>query len=290
MLFSKTQQLISSDSHTLCEFNRAINTTFQALSEPLHTQLGFKYLGYKKTFLQGEHKDGQIIFETNQHWMDVYAKANFFDENDFYKADPNSNLTHGFSGIYITSDPLTHLSPKLLALKKANIWNGISLFLSHDTHQEAFHFGNTQEDALPLQYIVNHLEKTHDFILSFKDKLDKELKNFQNLPYIKFSSPKIPLRDEKLQHFFSQTSLEKIYIREFNTYFTTRELECLYLACLGQTFKQIGKYLRISPRTVEYVFNNLKIKTNVPHKQQIVRVFENSINHYCAHLKQKLLH
>jgi len=279
-----------SDSRAICEFNRSFNAELQNTCEPLFQHLGFKHFGYKKYFLEGSLQESQLILETNQEWMDIYAEQRFFNENDFLVSETKTNSTLGFSSIQVIADHIPCSSLKLKALKNANMWNGISFFMHHDTYQEAFHFTSCREDAAPLQNILNNLEKSLNFITFFKSEMNRKLQTLTDVSYFMFPRLIKENDDRNVQHFFLQTPLKKVYIREFQTYFTSRELECLYLACLGQTFKQIGRYLHISPRTVEYIFNSMKNKTNCAYKQDLIRIFESKVDHYCAHLKQKLLH
>ncbi len=41
---------------------------------------------------------------------------------------------------------------------------------------------------------------------------------------------------------------------------TERQLDCVYYLVKGMTFKQIGKELNLSPRTVEHYIENIKVK------------------------------
>ena len=52
-----------------------------------------------------------------------------------------------------------------------------------------------------------------------------------------------------------------------------RETECLHYLSLGNSMKEIGSILNLSPRTVEHHLNSIKQKTGLLYKSQLVREF-----------------
>ncbi|HJD61952.1 MAG TPA: helix-turn-helix transcriptional regulator [Rickettsia endosymbiont of Columbicola hoogstraali] len=52
-----------------------------------------------------------------------------------------------------------------------------------------------------------------------------------------------------------------------------RETECIYYLFLGNSMKEIGSILNLSPRTVEHHLNSIKQKTGLLYKSQLVREF-----------------
>lgn len=53
---------------------------------------------------------------------------------------------------------------------------------------------------------------------------------------------------------------------------STREAECLFFILRGKTAKQIGRYLGISPRTVEEYIQTLKKKFNAQNKYELIDI------------------
>jgi len=51
---------------------------------------------------------------------------------------------------------------------------------------------------------------------------------------------------------------------------TPREAECMELILCGKTNGQVGKALKLSPRTVEYYVGNLKHKLNCRSKSELI--------------------
>ncbi len=55
-----------------------------------------------------------------------------------------------------------------------------------------------------------------------------------------------------------------------NLKLTPRETECLFLLIRGKSAKEIARFLKISPRTVEVYIENIKLKMNISSRSQIV--------------------
>lgn len=55
-----------------------------------------------------------------------------------------------------------------------------------------------------------------------------------------------------------------------NLQLTPRETECLFLLIRGKSAKEIARFLKISPRTVEVYIENIKLKMNISSRSQIV--------------------
>lgn len=53
-------------------------------------------------------------------------------------------------------------------------------------------------------------------------------------------------------------------------YFTRRECECIVLLLEGKTMKEVGAFLDLSARTVEYYVKNMKIKLKCRTKSELI--------------------
>lgn len=67
-------------------------------------------------------------------------------------------------------------------------------------------------------------------------------------------------------------------IKEYHTDFnlTERETECLFLLIRGKSVKEMGKFLDISPRTVEVYIENIKHKMHASSRSEIIDKAEKS--------------
>lgn len=94
----------------------------------------------------------------------------------------------------------------------------------------------------------------------------------------------ISLMEQDKEAFRSKNSGEFVYMLNdcsSNNYkFTVRETECLFYIIRGKTAKQIAKVLNLSPRTVEFYIERIKLKMDCTTKSQIVAkaISENLVN------------
>ena len=60
-----------------------------------------------------------------------------------------------------------------------------------------------------------------------------------------------------------------------SVYFTRREAECMLNIMKGRTIPQVAQTLSLSPRTIEYYINNMKIKLHCISKSELIqKVFD----------------
>ena len=75
-----------------------------------------------------------------------------------------------------------------------------------------------------------------------------------------------PMKRESKQYFLNG-SFESIYL-------TQREAECMLHIIQGATYKQAGKALDLSARTIEFYLKNIKKKMNLRKKSDVISVLE----------------
>lgn len=95
-------------------------------------------------------------------------------------------------------------------------------------------------------------------ILSSHSNLNESLNALMNVDKINFD--------------FSMKSQPSYQVQSYpeKLHFTSRESECLFLLIRGKTAKEIGKFLQISPRTIETYIEKIKLKLNVSSRSQII--------------------
>lgn len=68
-----------------------------------------------------------------------------------------------------------------------------------------------------------------------------------------------------------------------NVVLSKQEISCVHYLCQGWTLKQIGKQLKISPKTVETYLERAKIKTHCSNKAQLVSIFMHHTRHFASY-------
>ena len=80
--------------------------------------------------------------------------------------------------------------------------------------------------------------------------------------------------------FYRHTKLDelRVYLGKLRqgVYFTRRECQCMLLVLEGNTMKESGSKLRLSPRTIEYYVKNMKSKTKVRTRSELIHLVLNS--------------
>ncbi len=117
--------------------------------------------------------------------------------------------------------------------------------------------------------MLNDIDLLQKFLLYFRDKAGLLIKEAKKSPIILPNLPTKPPKrsfalDEKAKHdFISKISQGKNSI-------TKREYQCLTLFSQGLTSKEIGRELKIHPKTVDRHFENLKAKHSARNRVELL--------------------
>ena len=182
----------------------------------------------------------------------------------------------------ILDDPILSLA------YEHNMWHGLTIYYKTTDCIESFSFSFDRNNDDQTNFFLNKIDLLNMFCENFKsnakDLIDCSDKNKLAL-FKKGLNPEI---------FVSQPSSEK---KEFlknidlNTNiltntpqlikFSNQENNCIKFLAQGRTMKEIGRILELPPRTVESYIDNVKNKTGLNYKSQIIDLF---INTQPAHL------
>jgi DNA-binding CsgD family transcriptional regulator len=152
-----------------------------------------------------------------------------------------------------------------------NIHNPIYLFEKHENYYDSFWFASKKDDPSIYNFYLNNMNVLERFKLYFKDKAEKLiLETFKNQLIIPKKmwcniSKKSPITIEK--NIIPNLQINKV---NFSPILSKKEIEVTQWLARGRTFKEIAKILQISPRTIEHHINNIKRKTGLQRKSQII--------------------
>lgn len=125
-----------------------------------------------------------------------------------------------------------------------------------------FHYSGTGSFSFDHYFSnFNHLEK---WKLEFKE-IAADLLNTAKEHRIL-----IPEHRRPNSHNYKLSPYKQIPNKDMSVQFTKREYECLFLMVRGQTAKEIGLCLDVSPRTVESHIENIKVKLDVSRRSQLI--------------------
>ena len=157
---------------------------------------------------------------------------------------------------------------------KYNFWHGFNAAKISPDFTDVWWFSkdisnSRKEVFLPRDYsliskFINYFnEEANDIITNHNvTELPKFTKGFDSNAFIKNS--------------VTQSSMTTNYLTKINPIIknlTPREIECLKLRTESYSYKEIGRILSISPRTVEQHFVNLKNKTGCNLRSDFVKRF-----------------
>lgn len=242
---------------------------------PLEKYLGIKFFGYAKIYFASRC----YIYESNNHhFTEEYLR----------------NVSHSY---FIEGECLHHsdqhhialLSNKPNKMERAevtyinnNIWHGISFTKTHKAYVETWAFlGDISNENITLELIKN-ISILEKFITYYESKIAK-FRNQEHRCYAKFLSFDFSLpgldnfitKNEAVNEFLSYITADGYELKATNGFIrlTKREYECLNYLGNGATLKSIAKKLQLSPKTIEAHVSNIKLKTGIHYKVDLVDWF-----------------
>ncbi len=255
---------------------------FNALIEPLHS-LGIKYFCYFKLF-----KDGRYIELINH---ESYLK-------DFFEKSPISPifreaLSFPEKKTYFLV-PYNHENIKqdenVSLLAHHDFWNAFCIYEKEiPDYIIGYCFGTDDNSPLFSQFYLRNLPLLERFINYFKQS-SVDLLNFNEITNFGMTKDPLPsfyndhLQEDplskKIETFLHETQLFRKYIKAKDKLIllSKRETECLEYLSLGKSMKEIGRALSLSPKTIEFYLKNIKNKTKISTKEELIVSFIKSNN------------
>lgn len=226
---------------------------------------------------------------SSQSWLRHYL------EREYYLADVgNSSFDSVHSGYYIWdnsfSEKINATSKMFVNLNKDmrdyNFGQRLLVVDKSEKYIDSYIFAAPSNDEKMPQIYHENREVFLNFIEFFKNKIhrDKFLRKYLHI---------IQLRPNKSHDYFhicahkiQDYSLinRKITVKRFyydvgnnSNYLTEKEMQCLYLLIRQKTFKEVGKLLKISPKTVDNHVEHMKQKTNTNSVRELCDFFRHNL-------------
>lgn len=273
---------IKNTSFTPYAYNEHVFKEICELCSPLFQYSDINFFGYMRIFCDGKY----FAISTNLEWQKYLLEEITLNGKEFQKhinaieMDTTSN--------FLWPDFTNNLQDQtLLDLYSYNVWNGFSIYKKRPQYIESWSFaGDVQSTNLRNFYInniqtlnrfVNYFNQKAKYFLNFTDA--NLLSRFENFgDYSSIENKKVNSKAENNQvELLKKLELDDLFL-QFNNqeiFLSKREWKCLaYLSC-GRSSKEISSFLGLSHRTVEYYINNIKLKTNVRYKSELLNLYEN---------------
>lgn len=247
----------------------------EQICSPLKT-LDIHHFHYLKNYDDGS----QVNLCNEGHWIEHFFNKRYY-ENGFFEKHPclyksGIILWSTFNGQDIFNDGKNFF----------DIANGLTIVNKLKDSCEFYFFGASAENEFATPFYVNNLDLLKKFILYFKDRAWKIIKEHErkklilpkdnNILDICFN--KVSTKDQIRKKFLQSIKTNKRIIinngKEIIIY--GRELECLLQTAKGKQAKVIAKSMNISPRTVETYIERIKIKLGCKTKTALIEKLFNS--------------
>ena len=249
----------------------------EELVEPLQRCFGLTSFGYRRFLPDGT----SLGLCNNREWIDLYF--------DHFLGEIVLNYDHEISRVSVGQESMffrtgvpgdgDHFKQ---ALYDNNTWNSLALYIKNGTHIDGFYFESTRDNADIINFYLNNKDLLRLFAIHFSQKVspimeDPEVRSLYQKTISKASyRPQNPAFDSKgLESSLQSLRIDdlQLQVAERRVSISFREFQCLFLMSRGQTFKEIGKILDLSPRTIESYINNLKSKTNTNSKSELIGLY-----------------
>ncbi len=259
-----------------------------SIFEPLSSELSINAFGYRLFFPNGK----SFGICSNNDW-NIFFESQFLPQNDHisrYEEEVSQALRKGkyFYARIGTPDPNDRFS---LMLYEFDIWNSFCLYYKNSNTVDGFYFTSSRENKEIINFYLNNIKLLERYSSYFKEKFSEAttLKDLVNLSEPIFSSDvfaKQNFNDEneeiKIKNFSQSLPLNKLVMNKEgqSIVLSKREAECLCYMAFGKTMKEIASCLNLSPRTVEFYVDNMKKKTGLCSKSQLLNMFFNNLTEW----------
>ncbi|MDF2965998.1 MAG: hypothetical protein K0Q51_1386 [Rickettsiaceae bacterium] len=238
---------------------------------------------YVKTFgYRVFRNDGKSFgFCTNFEWTKFF-ELNLADQvANHYEKELESIIKDNKQYILRLGSPNSE-SKLLSALYHFDLWNSIGIHQKNEDNIEAFYFVSSVKTPDILEHYINNIQLLKQFTAFFKDKINLVLKEKSEAPIFREMIPSNILSSSLQPEGLEKSLQEQLERKKFSVSinnrvisFSKREIECLKLLAKGQTLKHIAANLNISPRTAEHHINNIKYKSDIHDRCNLIDFYYN---------------
>lgn len=244
----------------------------QEVCKPLTEFLGVDFLCYHKLFKDGK----EIMLASDSNWVKHIHQNNLTSADDMQEPLRLKDFK-----VTLWPD-----NPKIKIIKDINelssCYYGMSIALSHD---EIFGFSiKNIKDIAIINTFLSNTEYFLRFCHYFKEKVG-DLINTASKDMILYSHRKSAIsankQNDQINKFLAATQIKKYLYQQQELKFTEREIDCLKYFIKGYTASETAIALGISKRTVETHLENIRNKTGMMNKNDLIKfVFSNNIDKY----------
>ena len=249
MLFNSQHPFIS----TCADVNEIIS--------PLN-KMGINYFSYKRC-----NKDGSRFYLTsNTELMDYYLnerQCHTFAHTESYQE--GNKVRIALWSTINQFDLYKEMSDRF------DVDHGIYLIIPNDGFYELFGFATSKLNYSILNQYFSNLDRLFNFIDYFKERAERLINESEKEKII------CNIQEVQIGNEFDMGLLTRNKINP-GIKLPRRQSECAKQLLLGKTTPQIASSLQLSPRTIEFYINNLKVKLDCQNKSELLIKLINAFN------------
>ena len=269
--------IIDLNKHVAVQGAKAV----EAICEPLFNAFNLNHFQFVRTYNDGS----RASLHTNMEWTKHYFQNEYFNTSRTLKHP--SNYIEGFSLV----DGWSKSHPNQVILNDArdnwNIDHGLVIIKKFPEYVEVCAFFAPTDNQHINEVYIKHLEYFERFILYFKDKARNLIKQAEESKYttraaletnvnVTVCKPQLDVSTPKVQEFLRKTQPKKVYLdgKFKNRSITFKEAHSVYYLYQGLSYKQIGKILGLSPRTIEGNIHRVINKLGLENRKSLLQESE----------------
>jgi DNA-binding CsgD family transcriptional regulator len=267
---------ISVKEEGVLRYNNGISHLMSNYTRPLFDDFGITFFTVVKIF------SNQVLHLTNHmKWTELYVMNKFYELNHYEHHLSNMGEKNSCTVFWNDNDSII-----VKVVNELNIGNAVSIYKRYGAHIEMWSFATTVDNIDIINFYANNIALLERFIVYFKNRA-YELLDTSNASKLLIRKNELILPGEsaitrgQVEDFMEKTSLVKFKANgSFDVRISKREAECLYLLSQGKSAKEIALTLKISNRTVEWYFKQIKYKFKCNSKYELIKIFESNFKEY----------
>ena len=248
-------KMVDAQNRSALEFNKAIAPSIHEIAAPLKL-IGVEHFSYVRIF-----NDSKLLrLSGDARWSQKYFENSFYNDSSLYGIEhiPSNELHYR---IFTGSPQNEHHS----ALQEHGFWHIFALYKKKETYCDVWFFCASRENDRIIECYINKIDYFKKFAVYFSNKMH-DVVNEHNPNYLTHmnlqKNVSLSPCEECIFNDFQNAIDIKKYRFGANIFLGKREVDCVMRFLRGETTKEIGLHLNLSPRTVESYLESVKKKLN----------------------------
>lgn len=253
------------------DFFNSKQEELDSLCKPFFNATGLKCFGYFRVF-----NNNKYIYLTTNIKVNNFFVKNIHKTKSVFEKQIKSSAKGEF---HYFLWPENIKDPVLSGIHSLDVWNGFNMYRRLLNSVETYWFSTSIENNEMNNFYINNVHLLKKFINFFDQKFMRIINEYA-LSNLAIFQQGIDITPSNKNNLLSDLMKEKyssshyIFNHNFKKYILTkRESESLNFLAQGQTMKEIAKSMKISSRTVETMILNIKLKTNIKSKKELIKLY-----------------